>query len=116
MGAQISSLEAEAHDPDFSRVGWVKVSPERGTLDLLVTCLATLLLCVYSSLHPNLPMQLESNIKRQWRYFKWGLLGILGPELIVWTAWRQHVSARALQAEVDKQDFSRLHVGAEPIK
>lgn len=83
MGAQISALEEDARVPDFSRIGWIKVSPERGSLDLLVTCLATLLLGVYSSPHPNLPMQLESNIKQHWRQFNWGWLGIPGPELIV---------------------------------
>ncbi len=110
MGAQISSLEENAQEANSTRVGWVKTLPERGTTDLLVTCIATLLLCVYSSLHPNLPMQQESQLMRQWRFVRWGLLGVLGPEVIVWTAWRQYVSARALQAEVDKYDYSRLDV------
>lgn len=82
------------------RVGWVEDPNGRGTFGLVVSCLSTLLLCVYSAMHLNLPMYKESSARYIWRYFKWALIGILGPELVVWMAWRQYISAHTLRNEI----------------
>jgi hypothetical protein len=37
------------------------------------------------------------------RNFKWGLIGVFGPELVVFAAWRQYNSAKELHAEVRRQ-------------
>ena len=101
----MSSLEAFSVIPanltDITeRVGWVEDPNGRGTFGLVVSCLSTLLHCVYSAMHLNLPMHHESSARYVWRYFKWALIGVLGPELVVWTAWRQYVSAHALRHEI----------------
>lgn len=77
-------------------VGFVSGPDGRGTLSLLFSCIFTLVLCVWSTVHLNLPKPTESSLEHTWRYLKWSLLGIFGPEFVIWTAWRQHISARAL--------------------
>jgi hypothetical protein len=63
-------------------------------------------------MHLNLPMYHESNARYVWRYFKWALIGVLGPELVVWTAWRQYISANALRNEIRemKAPMSRVAI------
>ena len=54
-------------------------------------------------MHLNIPPHNETQIEGWWRNIKWGLMGIFGPELVVFTAWRQYNSAKALQAKVNEQ-------------
>ncbi|KAJ2965637.1 hypothetical protein NQ176_g10522 [Zarea fungicola] len=38
----------------------------------------------------------ESPSEYSYRYLKWSILGVFGPELVIWAAWRQYISARSL--------------------
>ena len=72
----------------------------RGTFRLLISCIVTLSLCVYTALHLNIPSPGSSTsaiyMKKTW----WVLLGIFAPELVVYTAWGQWNSARKLTARI----------------
>ncbi|EGR45485.1 uncharacterized protein TRIREDRAFT_68358, partial [Trichoderma reesei QM6a] len=81
---------------NYTFVGYVPNPDGRGTLSLLFSCLLTLSLCVWSAIHLDLPPYGESDIEYTYRYLKWGVLGIFGPELVIWAAWRQFISARTL--------------------
>ena len=95
------SLEVESPGPtNYTLVGYVPDPDGRGTLSIFFSCLLTLSLCVWSSVHLNLPKHDESDFEYSWRYFKWSLLGIFGPELVIWAAWRQFISARALTKSI----------------
>jgi hypothetical protein len=83
-------------------VGFVKGDNQRDTISILISCFATLGLCVYSAVHLNVPMKGE---KRGWtllRELKWCVIGLFAPELILYTAWRQLASAWQLRYEVEK--------------
>lgn len=77
-------------------VGFVGDPNGRGTASLVVSCLLTLILCVWSALHLNLPHQGESRFKSLLVYARWILAGVYAPELVVFTAWRQWSSAKLL--------------------
>lgn len=83
-------------------VGFVSDPDGRGTLSLLFSCLLTLGLCVWSAVHLNLPKYDESENAYSYRYFKWSILGLFGPELVIWAAWRQFISARALTKSINE--------------
>ncbi|MCJ1301591.1 hypothetical protein MMC08_004392, partial [Hypocenomyce scalaris] len=83
-------------------VGWVSDPNGRGTSSLVITCVLTLGLCVWSAIHLNVPPKNESRVQYGTRYVKWSLMGVLAPELVVWTAWRQWNSAKTIQREVNK--------------
>lgn len=89
----------EIQRPEFINntfVGYVPDPDGRGTVSLLFSCLLTLSLCVWSAIHLDLPPHGETDIEYTYRYLKWSVLGIFGPELVIWAAWRQFISARTL--------------------
>ena len=79
-------------------VGWVSGPSYRSTMSIITSCILTMGLCVWSAMHLNIPSTREGNIQYWLRTIKWVLIGIFGPELVVFAAWRQYVSARAMQS------------------
>ena len=88
--------------PHLSR-GWIPQPNGRGTLDILQSCLATIILCTWSVLFLNVPAEHEG----PWEIFKtkarWMLFTIFFPEVLTAVAAEQWRSA--CQAV---EDFSRL--------
>lgn len=100
-------------------VGWVKDPDGRGTFSLLVSCAVTLGLCVWSALHLNIPPKRKSRGGRAWYYTKWIILGILIPELVILSAWRQWLSARKMTSEMkrileDESLLGRVYTQVQP--
>lgn len=83
-------------------VGFQQEPNGRGTLTILFSCVLTLSLCVWSALHLDVPKQGESAWVLKSRYLRWSVVGLLGPELLIWVAWRQYISARVLSKSVHK--------------
>lgn len=88
--------------PHLSR-GWVPQPSGRGTLDILESCLATIILCTWSVLFLNVPAEFEGF----WDVFRakarWMLFTIFFPEVLTAVAAEQWRSAS--QAV---EDFTRL--------
>lgn len=87
-------------------VGFVQEDNQRDTISLLISCLATLGLCVYSAVHLNIPRKSEPAYATLFREFRWCIIGLFAPELILYTAWRQLASARELRSEVNEASKS----------
>jgi hypothetical protein len=91
---------------------WQSEPPIRGTFSLLTNCLITLTLCVWTAVHLNIvaeksPEEQSGFLQRisnsvKFRKLKWVLLGLLAPELVVYTAWRQWSSAQELTREMQR--------------
>ncbi|THV97105.1 hypothetical protein D6D26_06835 [Aureobasidium pullulans] len=65
-------------------------------------------------MHLNLPAKSSTNTEKLIPYLYWCVIGIFGPELAIWAAWRQLLSARALKREIGESkltpyDFSLSH-------
>ena len=87
-----------------STVAWVSSPNGRGTFDLLQSCVLTLVLCVWTAMHLNIPPH-KQPISKLWRsYLKWSILGVFGPEMIIYIAWMQNNSARSISNEM-KNNF-----------
>ena len=68
-------------------VHW-KPSPEtRGTFDILTTCVVTMLLCVWTAVHLNIPSFESTWFERLMRKTGWLVLALIAPELVAYTAW-----------------------------
>lgn len=95
-------------------VGYVADPSGRGTISLLTSCFLTLVLCVWSALHLNIPPPDQTTLDGLLLSFKWILAGICAPELVVFTAWRQWSSAALLQRIVfeNMRDGSSCAPGA----
>lgn len=81
--------------------GWVNDPDGRGTFTILSSCILTLSLCVYTSIHLNVRPYKQTELQSWIETTKWVFFGILAPELMVFVAWRQYMSARALDQIVN---------------
>ena len=81
---------------------WVPDPDNRGTWSLLYSCAFTLVLCVWTAIHLNVPSYQESLISQWLRKLKWVLLAIIAPELGVYTAFEQYEQAKELIGELAK--------------
>lgn len=77
-------------------VGYVSDPDGRGTSSLVLSCLLTLLLCVWSALHLNVPPRNQTRAQCIWTNIRWIFVGVYAPELVCFAAWRQWSSARIL--------------------
>jgi hypothetical protein len=89
----VTSVQATANHTDITKIesdtGWVSSPDGRGTIDIISSCLSTLIICVWTCLHLNAPLHGE---KERWvilRKLKWGLLMAVAPEVVTTVAWRQ---------------------------
>jgi hypothetical protein len=104
------SLSAPLPADGAAFVSWKSEPATRGTFRLLASCLITLSLCVWTAVHLNIaieqpPHEKWSFLRRirsssAYRRTKWVLLGLLAPELVVYTAWRQWSSAREMTRKI----------------
>lgn len=81
---------------------WYSAPNFRGTWDIIVSCVLTLTICVWSALHLNVPLEDSKLRERNTRRARWILLGIFAPELVVSTAFAQFLTASWLRREIQK--------------
>jgi hypothetical protein len=98
---------------------WYSEPNTRGTWQLLITYLITINLCVWTAVHLNIAAKIDKGQhlrERLWsnyycRRARWVLLGLLAPELVVYTAWMQWESARVFVKKVNKYRRNNLQKG-----
>jgi hypothetical protein len=93
---------------DEEYLAWQSQPNVRGTWDILVNCILTMSLCIWTALHLNLPVSEdykgEHLVVRLWqnyilRQVRWVIMGLFAPELVVYMAWTQ----RKRVAEMNRQ-------------
>ncbi|KAF2651426.1 hypothetical protein K491DRAFT_606887 [Lophiostoma macrostomum CBS 122681] len=88
-----SGLNATGGTEQFR--GWVPQSNDRGTLDIIISCGATIFLCIWTSVCVNVPHPADG----AWAIFRdrcyMFILGAIGPEAVYLLAIGQWCSARA---------------------
>ena len=97
LTAPLPSAEGSEH------VSFIKDPDGRGTISLVMSCLLTLLLCVWQALHLNVPRRGETAWEKIVTNILWITVGIYAPELVVFTAWRQWSSSKLLSKVVEDQ-------------
>ena len=103
-----------------SAPAYVPDPPGRGTIQLLTTCLVTLLLCVWTAIHLNI---LPKTKRTRWGRFKaklkWAALALFAPEIVVWRAYSQLKTARYLRKQrnalFDKYDLPKRREWSLPV-
>lgn len=79
---------------------WVSSPDGRGTWDILYTCIFTILLCVYTAIHLNVPPPDDTKKELWLRKTKWVAIAIFAPEIVVVNAFLQWKMARDLVKEL----------------
>ena len=86
-------------------------SNSRGTWTILSSCIITLTLCVYTSLHLNVPAHRSTVKSTIFMKAKYVIFGLLAPELIVFNAWRQRSVASGLVARLRQDRGGKQTIG-----
>jgi len=81
---------------------WVEDPSGRGTWNLLYSCGFTLVLCVWTSIHLNVPPPHESAWTSWRRKLKWVVIALFAPEAVVFTAFQQWLTAKCFLKELKK--------------
>ncbi|KAI0758914.1 hypothetical protein C8Q74DRAFT_272047 [Fomes fomentarius] len=81
---------------------WQDEPDFRGTYTILTSCMSTLLLCVWSALHLDIPGQGESKLKRHMSKTGWLIIGLLAPELLLWVAFQELQAACSLTLDAQE--------------
>jgi hypothetical protein len=68
----------------------------RGTFNILSSCLTTMLLCVWTAVHLNIPDRDGGKRQKFLRKPGWLLMALLAPGIVAWNAWEQRKVAREL--------------------
>ncbi len=88
----MSLTNATQADPDY--ITWRSEPTFRGTFNIISTCLTTLTFCVWSSVHIDVPDNKRNALVQK---LLWVLVGLLAPEILLITAYRQIETARQLR-------------------
>jgi hypothetical protein len=97
---------------DLLQYGWASQPNNRGTVDILWSCLFTVFLCTWVMLCLNLPSPHESYWSTFLRKLRWMVLAIMGPEFVLTFAYGQWAAAKASVkdfAALSQPDWSLRH-------
>ena len=102
----MQSLTLYDVDPHNNTVvrAWVSPPNTRGTSDILYTCIVTIVLCVYTAVHINIPPPGERFYWQWLRRAKWTALGVFAPEFVLFTALQQFQEARSLVEFLNREE------------
>ncbi|KAM7195825.1 hypothetical protein V8F33_006474, partial [Rhypophila sp. PSN 637] len=93
---------------------WHPEPTQRGTTNILWTCLITLGLCIWSPLHLNIPAHGQGST--QWlNKVPWVVVGIFAPEFVAWAAYTEYREARSLGPVLRKALSGTGPPGATPL-
>jgi len=104
-----ASIFNNTQDPNLKQ-GWTPQPEGRGALDILWSCLITMVLCSWSTLCMNMPGPSESRTQILWRRLALTALGFLCPELIFEIALGQWLSARQSVTDFNSSGFGNRSV------
>jgi hypothetical protein len=66
---------------------WHANATKRGTWAIYQSCIVTIFLCVWTTIHLNVPRPHEKKHKQLWRRFRWSFLTVIAPEIVALNAW-----------------------------
>ncbi|EIM80033.1 uncharacterized protein STEHIDRAFT_68897 [Stereum hirsutum FP-91666 SS1] len=84
-------------------VGWYSEPSYRGTYSLLSSCVSTLLICVLSAVHLDVPAEHHSRLHKWAKKAKWVAVGVFAPEWLTMTAYLEWQNARGLVLEANSR-------------
>lgn len=81
---------------------WVSSPNIRGTGDIIISCLVTLIACAYTAIHPTVPPGGAG--KRSFMFIKAALVfvAVLGPEAVFALAFQEYLDARRLKKRLQE--------------
>lgn len=88
----------------FPAARWHPEPRTRGTFSILSSCLITMSLCIWTSLHLNLPEHKKEHLLK-YRKLAWMVAGLIAPEMVVWNAWEQRRKMKRVSLLMQMKGF-----------
>jgi len=92
----MDNLATNAATPSDSQHPWVPEPTQRGTFGIISLCLNTLIICIWSTLHFNVPTKRHSNTRRFFIQVLWMFITLLAPEVLLYLAINERIKAGIL--------------------
>ena len=92
--------------------GWVDSPNQRGTIDIIWSCITTLAICCWVMLHLNVPAKTDTHWTLFLRRTRWLMFALLSPELVMLFACGQWASAQRSVADMHSlgyPDWTMVH-------
>jgi hypothetical protein len=77
-----SNVTESSMNSTTNHTGWHNGPAERGTMNLIWSCLTTVIACTWTILHLNVPGPLDGTWTKFWRKVKWMAITVIFPEFI----------------------------------
>ena len=94
-----ASNATTAENPPFA---WVEEPNERGTFGVLSFCFSTMIICVWNTLHFNIPTTRYRRTHRIFLRVFWMFIALLAPEVVLYIAINQRIDASSLAKQAKK--------------
>ncbi|KAK4460396.1 hypothetical protein QBC42DRAFT_229635 [Cladorrhinum samala] len=101
---------------DIRAPAWVNNAELRGTASILFSCILTLFACIYKALHLNIPNEGAGFFWQLIGKVKWMLIALFAPEMTVWVALDQFLTAWELSRYLTAKDEQRSPTCAFDLK
>ena len=98
---------------DIRAPAWVNNAELRGTASILFSCILTLFACIYKALHLNIPNEGAGFFWQLIGKVKWMLIALFAPEMTVWVALDQFLTAWELSRYLTAKDEQRCSEACE---
>ena len=82
--------------PGNPRYLWKAEPKERGTYGIISLCFSTLIICIWSTLHFNVPTRRYTADRRLFYQVFWMIIALLTPEVLLYLAINELITARVL--------------------
>lgn len=92
---------------DGSFVGWVSSPRDRGSIDMIWSCVAVLVTAIWTVIHLNLPAEGDGYWTVVLRRVRWGLVSIFAPDMLtLFAASQWHRASKSVEEmrELSKTD------------
>ena len=110
----LTSLQSHNAPRNGDRImqGWVDSPNQRGTIDIIWSCVTTLAICCWVMLHLNVPAKTDNHWSLFLRKARWLMFALLSPELVMLFACGQWASAQRSVADMHSlgyQNWTMVH-------
>ena len=98
----MSNLTTNTTSPSNPPYLWEGEPKKRGTYGIISFCFSTLIICIWSTLHFNIPIQRYTTTRRLFLQVSWMFIALLTPEFLLYLAINEMITARLLLEKVLK--------------
>ena len=79
---------------------WMGEPTQRGTYGIILFCFSTLTICIWSTIHFNIPIKRYTDTRRFFLQVSWMTLALLAPEFLLYLAITERITAGILLKKV----------------